>query len=147
MIVASSSGAPLPPTPVRHDMARKYLHPQAVQLAGRIYGICLLRNSDEAGFNHMVNVLTNGEASVRDLVIATCQSDEFREKFLMNQSPNEMAREFYARFIGISSPSAEDIKKYAIKILEQDWRDFISELFDSDEYMKKYGEDKLPGNR
>lgn len=123
---------------------KKYPFNTACKFAGDIYGSILQRDSDKAGFDWCVDSLTNGTVSVRDIVKELCTSDEFREKYLMNDSPNEMARKFRQRFLGEAKPKPEDIKSTAISFLEHDWRKAMRDLLDSPGYTAKYGDDKVP---
>ncbi len=104
----------------------------------------LARNSDEDGYDYNVSQLLHGYETVRDIVIRFCASEEFREKFVMNQSPNELARRLLLRFAMIKRPSPEQIKALAIALLERDWRDVVEEVIMSDGYSEAYGDDRVP---
>jgi hypothetical protein len=125
-------------------MAKKLSFNQACKVAGQIYGSILQRNSDQEGFDWCVENLTNGTLSARDIVREFLKSDEYREKFIMNDTPNEVARKIRKKLLGEPNPSPEDIKETAVMFLEYDWRDAIDHLIDSYEYDEKYGDDGVP---
>jgi hypothetical protein len=125
-------------------MAKKLTYNMACKVAGQLYGSILQRNSDPEGFGWCVENLAAGTLSVRDIVRELCKSEEFREKFLMNDSPNEIARKLRKKLLGELNPSAEDIKETAVLLLEYDWRDVIDHLIDSYEYEQKHGNDVVP---
>lgn len=125
-------------------MAKKMTFNQASKIAGQLYGSLLMRDSDPEGFDWCVDNLSNGDMSVREIIKEICKSEEYREKLLMNDTPNEIARKWRKKFLGESTPNKEAIKRTAIALLENDWRDAVDELFDSDEYIAKHGDDGLP---
>lgn len=125
-------------------MAKKLTFNQATRIAGQLYGSILQRNSDQEGFEWCVDNLTNGTLTVREIIKELCKSEEYREKFLMNDTPNEIARKFRKKFFGEANPAPEDVKDTAVLILEMDWRDAIDQLLDSPEYDAKYGDDGIP---
>lgn len=125
-------------------MAKKMTFNQACKIAGQLYGSLLQRDSDQAGFDWCVENLTNGTLSVRGLIKAICKSEEYREKFLMNEAPNEVAKKWRKKFLGEATPNKEAIKRMAVSLLESDWRVMMDALFDSEEYLAKHGEDGVP---
>lgn len=106
-------------------MAKKMSFPLASKIAGQLYGSILQRDSDREGYDWCVENLMGGTLSVRDIVRELCKSEEYREKFLMNDTPNEVARKFRKKFFGEANPTPESIKETAVLFLECDWRDAI----------------------
>ena len=125
-------------------MAKKLSYNLAYKVAGQLYGSILQRDSDPEGFDWCVNNLSNGALSAREVVRELSKSEEFREKFLMNDTPNEIARKLRKKFLGEINPAPKDIKETAVMLLEYDWRDAIDQLIDSDGYNEKYGDDGVP---
>lgn len=125
-------------------MAKTWPYDEACIVAGELYGSLFARNSDEDGYAYNLGQLLHGYESVRDIVIRFCTSEEFREKFVINQSPNELARRLLLRFAMIKRPSPEQIKALAIALLERDWRDVVAEVIMSDGYSEAYGDDRVP---
>jgi len=125
-------------------MAKTWPYDEACIIAGELYGSLFARNSDEGGYSYNLNQLLQGNESVRDIVVRFCSSEEFREKFVMNQSPNELARRLLLRFAMIKRPSPEQIKDLAIALMERDWREVVTEVIMSDGYGEAYGDDVVP---
>jgi hypothetical protein len=124
-------------------MPKSWPFETACTKAGELYGSLLARDSDRAGFQHVTEILVSGEASVRDIVRKFCISEEFREKHVMNQTPNEMARRIMMRF-GKERPAPEDVKRLAVDLLERNWCDVIAAYIDSAAYTKAFGDDNIP---
>jgi hypothetical protein len=125
-------------------MPKAWPYDEACIVAGELYGNLLARNSDEAGYKFNVNQLVRGHESVRTIVLRFCTSEEFREKYVMNQTPNELARRFLLRFAMNKRPSPEEIKALAIALLERDWRRVIEDIIMGDGYADAYGDDRVP---
>ena len=116
----------------------------ACKIAGQLYGNLLQRESDRDGFEHAVNCITTGTATVRTLVRAICVSDEFREKHVMNQTSNELARRLMINMLGDRRPDARRVKLLALQLLERDWRQVVAEVIDNELYTTAYGDDLVP---
>jgi hypothetical protein len=125
-------------------MPKIWPYEEACIVAGELYGNLLARDSDEAGYRYNLNQLLTGEESVRDIVIRFCASEEFREKYVMNQTPNELARRLALRLAMNKRPSPEEIKALAIALLERDWRAVVTEVIRSNGYTAAFGEDRVP---
>ncbi len=116
----------------------------AHRIAGELFGSLFARASDKEGFDYALKALLSGEKSPRTLVGEFVKSEEFRERFLMNQTPNEFARRILARFYGLKRVDLQRVKELAVKVLEEDWRDFMSEVVDSPEYYSVHGDFTVP---
>jgi len=125
-------------------MAKAWPYEDACVIAGELYGNLLARNSDEAGYRYNVNQLVRGYETVRDIVVRFCASEEFREKYVMNQTPNELARRLLLRLTMNKRPSPDEIKVLAVAILERDWRRVIEDVIMSESYTEAYGDDRVP---
>lgn len=125
-------------------MGKKYTFEKAVSLAGILYGNILGRAADKAGFDAIVEELNSGSESVRNIVQKLMTSEEFREKFLMNNTPNELSKQLRLYLFKELRPKPEAIKEIAIALLEDDWRNVIQNMIASDAYSKAFGEEKIP---
>ena len=125
-------------------MSKVWSFNEACHLAGELYGNILARNSDQAGFSYTVDQLHSGRESVRDVVRRFFTSEEFREKFVMNQTPNELAQKLLSQLCRKKRLSPQEIKSAAVSLIEQDWRDVVGEIVDSTAYREAYGEDRVP---
>jgi hypothetical protein len=122
----------------------EYSFNQAANLAGVLYGNLLGRVADKEGYDSLVDELSNGHSSVRDIVLRMLTSDEFAEKFVLNNTPNELAKRLRMALLKELRPKPNDIKENAIELLEMDWRDVVASLIDSQAYEKAFGEDGVP---
>jgi hypothetical protein len=125
-------------------MPKIWPYDEACIITGELYGNLFARNSDEPGYKYNLNQLLQGAESVRDIVIRFCASEEFCEKYVMNQTPNELARRLLLRFAMNRRPSPEEIKALAICLIERDWRSVVEEVIRSDRYTEAYGDDRVP---
>lgn len=125
-------------------MSKKYTFDNATRIAGVLYGNILGRAADKAGFDSIVEELNSGSKSVRSIVQMLMTSDEFREIFLMNNTPNEIAKQLRLYLYKELRPKPEAIKETAIALLEDDWRNVIRNMIASEAYAKAFGEEKIP---
>jgi hypothetical protein len=125
-------------------MAKAWSFDEACTIAGELYGNVLARNSDDAGYKHTVNQLNSGNESVREIVRRFCTSEEFREKYIMNQTPNELAKRLLSRLGRDRRPDPQAIKVLAVSLVERDWRQVVEEIVNSPAYKQAYGEDGVP---
>ena len=141
-----SEGGRLSSRPSVEDlrMARRWSFEEACTVAGDIYGNILARNSDDAGFKYTVARLNSGSETVREIVKRFCTSEEFREKYVMNQAPNELAKKLLLRFVKNKRPDPATIKIVAVALVERDWRQVVEEMIESQAYGEAYGEDQVP---
>jgi hypothetical protein len=116
----------------------------ACKNAGLLYGNLLQRDSDNAGFTYAVELMADQDCKVRSLVREICLSEEFREKHVMNQTSNELARRLMINLLGDRRPDARRVKLLAVQLLERDWRAVVGELIDSDLYGTAFGDDTVP---
>jgi hypothetical protein len=125
-------------------MAKAWSYNEACRLAGELYGNILARNSDPVGFNYTVDQLHSGRETVRDVVKRFLTSEEFREKFVMNQTANELAEKLLAQLCKKRRVKPEEIKSIAVTLAERDWRDVMEELVNGALYDEAHGEDRVP---
>lgn len=102
----------------------------------------MARDADRDGFAYVVERLTTGAVSVRDIVKEFCTSEEFQEKFIMNDTPNELARRLFLRFGKEHRPDPRQVKQLALQFLTLNWRAAMSAFIMSEAY--KYGDDQVP---
>ncbi len=116
----------------------------ACAACGRLYGDLLGRDADVEGFRYAVDRLVSGQATPRDLVAEICTSEEFREKFLMNETANEFARRLILRLAREPWADPGQVKRLAVALLEGDWRVVIRGVIASDRYAATHGDDGIP---
>ena len=91
-------------------MAVKY--DECIRLAGELYGRLLARDSDKEGYDYILEQLSSGQKTLSALVREMATSDEFRERHVMNQSPNELARRLIVNFMGFTRPDPPGSKPW-----------------------------------
>jgi hypothetical protein len=126
------------------SISRVWAYDEACRVAGELYGNIFGRDSDEIGYKFTINQLTSGYESLQEIVRRFCTSDEFREKYVMNQTPNELARRLLLRFSRRKRATPETIKALAVDLLERDWRVVIEQMINDDDYLEIYGTDRIP---
>lgn len=123
---------------------KQYSFTQASEKAGLLYGNLLGRSADKEGYDQIVEVLQAGNSSVRDIVKSMLTSEEFRESFLMNNTPNELAKILRTVLLKEFRPKPDAIKETAVQLLQNDWRVVVADLVESEAYGKVYGNEKIP---
>lgn len=123
---------------------KQYPYEQATEKAGILFGNLLGRVADKVGYDFIVDQLYTGQASVKDIVTTMLTSEEFREKFIMNNTPNEISKALRIALLKEIRPRPEAIKETAITLLEGDWVNVIASMIQSDAYNKAFGEEKIP---
>lgn len=123
---------------------KQYPFDQAAEKAGLLFGNLLGRVADKVGYDFIVDQLNTGQASVRDIVTTMLTSDEFREKFIMNNTPNELSKALRIALLKEIRPKPKDIKVTAIDLLENNWVSVITDMINSEAYHKAFGEERIP---
>ncbi|GJE02277.1 DUF4214 domain-containing protein [Methylobacterium isbiliense] len=98
-------------------------HSKAQLVAGELYGKILLRNADPDGFAYVIDRLTNGMSPL-DIANEFMRSEEFADKFLLNTSPNEIARKLLIAMFG-KIPSPAEIKQNSLLIVNRGVHAFV----------------------
>ena len=83
----------------------------AQRLAGLLYGNILQRNADVEGYRFCCQALHSGTKDVRSLILDFFSSAEFSEKFVFNQTPNELAANLLSAFILPAAIRPNDINE------------------------------------
>lgn len=123
---------------------KKYSFEQAAEMAGLLFGNLLGRVADKVGYDFIVDQLNTGQSSVKDIVIMMLTSDEFRENFIMNNTPNELSKVLRMALLKELRPKPASIKESAIALLEDDWRKVVAGMVNSEAYGKAFGKEKIP---
>jgi hypothetical protein len=82
----------------------------ATRLTGRLFGDILYRNADREGFAHYLDALSTERLSLDDVIHELYTCDEFVRKFVLNQTPNELARNLVCTFFNTSDPSVRSME-------------------------------------
>ncbi len=118
--------------------------PEAVVTA--IYRRFLDRDPvDAAGYQHNLQVLKDGEASVRGLVKGFMCSSEYSSRFLTGHQPNEAIEMAYQRALGRAA-DPEGMTNHLHVLQAFGWPAVVNSIVDSVEYLNAWGEYKVPGS-
>jgi phycocyanin-associated rod linker protein len=116
----------------------------ATVLVTHIYEQVLERQPDADGLLTWSNLLSTGQVSVKDGIRRISQSQEYRDRFINNQPPEQAVELCYKHFLGRKADESD--LQHAVGIAQQQGVDaVIGELMDSEEYNRNFGEDKVPG--
>ena len=111
----------------------------AVRITGTLYGNILHRDADDEGFTHYFNEFLNDLITVKDAIKEFFASSEFIETFVLNQTPNELARNLLASFYNASASSDVEVKSLALELVRADFSQVISALIDDVRFFDRNG--------
>jgi hypothetical protein len=103
----------------------------ALKLAGELYGLILHRDADAIGFAHYYGSLLGREMLLSSAVQKMYLSEEFKGKFLNNQTYNQFIRNLVSTFFGRTESSLQEIAKYR-RIFVRDGFESVLSLIMSD---------------
>jgi hypothetical protein len=116
----------------------------AMQLAGQLYGNILHRNADGPGYEYYLKRLTSGAQTLRDLVEEFFTCEEFIEKFVVNQTPNELGRNILQAMIGPDNVTLKEAKQIALNIIKQGYPAAVNLLMEDERCLKLHGALGIP---
>lgn len=101
---------------------------QACEVAGRIFGNILCRDADKAGFDYAVHQLTNGTPPIK-ICLEIMESEEFAQKFLINQTPYNISSKITEALCGWKQ-SSQDAVNGAVHICRKGYKSFLQSTVD-----------------
>jgi Domain of unknown function (DUF4214) len=116
----------------------------AQKLAGLLYGNILHRNADADGYDFYVKTLNDDIVSLKDLIIEFYTSEEFCQKFVVNQTPNELSRNLLASFYNGPDISANDVKSVVDSLIRQGLPAVITDLVNDPRFFDRHGNLGVP---
>ncbi len=116
----------------------------ASRLSGLLYGNILHRNSDDAGFKFCFEALQEDRAPLTALVVKFFVSDEFVEKFVVNQTPNELVRNLLDSFFGPGVVKPGDVSVWRAKLVHEGLDAVINGLISDSRFAEKHGPTGVP---
>jgi len=116
----------------------------ASRLSGLLYGNILHRNSDDVGFKFCFETLQEDRAPLTSLVIKFFVSDEFVEKFVVNQTPNELIRNLLDSFFGAGVVKPTDVSMWRAKLVHEGLDAVIKGLINDSRFADKHGPTGVP---
>jgi len=116
----------------------------AQKLAGLLYGNILHRNADPEGFDFYVRGLSEDTLALKDVVVEFYTSEEFCQKFVVNQTPNELARNLLASFFSVSDVALTDVKSVVDSLIRQGLPAVIADLVNDPRFFDRHGNLGVP---
>jgi len=116
----------------------------ASRLSGLLYGNILHRNSDDAGFKFCFETLQEDRAPLTALVVKFFVSEEFVEKFVVNQTPNELVRNLLDSFFGAGIVNPVDVSMWRTRLVHEGFDEVISGLISDSRFADKHGPTGVP---
>ncbi len=116
----------------------------ASRLSGLLYGNILHRDSDDAGYKFHFETLQEDRAALFTLVIKFFVSDEFIEKFVVNQTPNELVRNLLNCFFGAETVKPMDVSAWRGRLIHEGLDAVITALIADPRFIDKHGPTGVP---
>jgi hypothetical protein len=117
---------------------------QAKRLTGMLYGNILQRDADEQGFSFYCDALANDRMPLKQAIQEFYVSDEFAEKFIVNQTPNELARNVLHSFLDPKDISNADVKRVRGNLISQGLTTVVAGLLNDPRFMDRHGAYGVP---
>jgi len=123
--------------------------PNARQVVNAAYLQVLERPANRLVVDPLVEQLTQGQTSVREIVRELAMSPDHRQRFLGANTP--AARDaaitvLYRHLLG-RTPDEEGLRAHAQAFVNGDPTQIINTLIDSSEYQQAFGDDTVPGGK
>jgi hypothetical protein len=116
----------------------------AQKLAGLLYGNILHRNADPEGFDFYTRGLNEDSLFLKDLIGEFYTSEEFCRKFVVNQTPNELARNLLASFFSVSDIALTDVRSVVDRLIRQGLPAVIADLVNDPRFFDRHGNLGVP---
>lgn len=119
----------------------------AYRLTGALYGNILNRDSDELGFNFYLEQLQTDQAPLKTVIYKFFISDEFCEKFVVNQTPNELSKYLLISFFKQQAPDLREVNRIAKLIITEGLGHAIKTLINDPQFYDGHGDFGIPEYR
>lgn len=116
----------------------------AYRLAGTLYGNILHRNADDSGFNYYLKELQSERIQLKTAINQFYTSDEFCEKFVVNQTPNELTKYLLLSFFKPSVLDPQEVKQIARQLIMQGLPSVIESLLEDPKFYDCHGKFGIP---
>jgi hypothetical protein len=116
----------------------------AQKLAGLLYGNILHRNADPDGFDFYMRGLSDNSLFLKDVIAEFYTSEEFCQKFVVNQTPNELARNLLASFFNVSDIALTDVRSVVDRLIRQGLPAVIADLVNDPRFFDRHGNLGVP---
>ncbi len=116
----------------------------AQKVCGVLYGNILHRNADPEGYEFYVRGLSNDSLSLKDVIAEFFTSEEFYSKFVVNQTPNELARNLLASFFNVPDIELADVKTAVDSLIRMGVPALITDLINDPRFFDRHGNLGVP---
>jgi len=116
----------------------------ASRLSGLLYGNILHRNSDDEGYRFHFETLQKDRAALVTLVVKFFVSEEFVEKFVVNQTPNELVRNLLNSFFGPDVVTPLDVSTWRDRLVHKGFDAVVTGLINEPRFIDKHGPTGVP---
>ena len=116
----------------------------AQKLAGLLYGNILHRNADEDGYDFYIKNLRDDLMPLNDIIVEFYTCDEFCQKFVVNQTPNELSRNLLSSFYNLSDIALTDVKTVTDSLIRQGLSAVITDLVNDPRFFDRHGNLGVP---
>jgi hypothetical protein len=116
----------------------------AQKLAGLLYGNILHRNADPGGFEFYMKSLSGETVELKDIIVEFYTCEEFCQKFVVNQTPNELGRNLLASFFNLSDITLTDVKTVTDGLIQQGLSRVVTNLINDHRFFDRHGNLGVP---
>ena len=116
----------------------------AADLVERLYMAVLGRSADEPSRGQLIAAFVDGEISVRAQLARMLKSDEFFATQLGGRSSREIASTLYLTVLCRPAENEHILEETAGFIEACGWRVQVDSMLNSDEYLTRFGDDRIP---
>ena len=116
----------------------------AQKLAGLLYGNILHRNADADGYEFYAKNLSDDILPLKEVIVEFYTSEEFCQKFVVNQTPNELSRNLLASFFNLPDISANDVKSVVDSLIRQGLPVVITDFVNDPRFFDRHGNLGVP---
>jgi hypothetical protein len=117
---------------------------EAATITGLLYGNLLHRDADEAGYSHYFRMLTSYQLTLHEAIGEFLCSEEFASKFIVNQTPNELATHLLNSLFGARTVAPTEPNKVAFEIIRLGVPAVIRKLLADVRFQDQHGEFGVP---
>jgi hypothetical protein len=119
-------------------------HQDAVQITGMLYGNILHRDADQAGFDHYYALFTSGRANLKTVILEFFRSEEFSEKFVVNETPNQLAANLAHSFFRPDAVGSRDVARIRGRLIQEGLPACIAALLEDPRFRARHGARGVP---
>ena len=116
----------------------------AQKLAGLLYGNILHRNADAEGYDFYVRSLSDEAMPLKAMIVEFYTCEEFCQKFVVNQTPNELGRNLLASFFNITDITITDVKAVTDSLIRQGLPAVVTDLVHDHRFFDRHGNLGVP---